>query len=82
MWGELLRKLKVAGFVEQRRGKGGHRQFIHPESGRVITVGVHTKQAVGAGLARRILKESVESRVNRGGFPNLGSGSGSGRPSW
>ncbi len=55
-WGELLRKLKAAGFVEQRRGKGSHRPFIHPESGRMITVAVHTKQAVGAGLARRILK--------------------------
>ena len=57
-WGELIRKLKAAGFVEQRHGKGSHRQFIHLESGRVITVAVHTKQEVGTGLARRILKEA------------------------
>jgi predicted RNA binding protein YcfA (HicA-like mRNA interferase family) len=56
--GELIRKLKAAGFVEQRHGKGSHRQFIHPTSGRVITVAVHTKQQVGTGLARRILKEA------------------------
>jgi predicted RNA binding protein YcfA (HicA-like mRNA interferase family) len=56
-WGELIRRLKAAGFVEQRRGKGGHRQFIHPD-GRVITVAVHTKKEVGTGLARRILKEA------------------------
>ena len=57
-WGDLIRRLKAAGFMEQRHGKGSHRQFVHPESGRVITVAVHTKKAVGAGLARRILKEA------------------------
>lgn len=56
-WGELVRKLK-AGFVEQRTGKGSHRQFIHPARGTVITVAVHTKKEVGTGLARRILKEA------------------------
>jgi predicted RNA binding protein YcfA (HicA-like mRNA interferase family) len=53
-----MRRLKAAGFVEQRRGKGRHRQFVHAESGRVITVAVHTKKEVGTGLARRILKEA------------------------
>ena len=57
-WGELMRRLKAAGFVERRLGKGSHRQFVHPESGRVITVAVHTKKEVGTGLARRILKEA------------------------
>jgi predicted RNA binding protein YcfA (HicA-like mRNA interferase family) len=57
-WGELIRRLKGTGFVEQRSGKGSHRQFIHPENGRVITVAVHTKREVGTGLARRILKEA------------------------
>ena len=57
-WGELVRRLKDAGFVEQRRGKGSHRQFIHPESQKVITVSVHTKKKVGTGLAHRILKEA------------------------
>jgi predicted RNA binding protein YcfA (HicA-like mRNA interferase family) len=57
-WGELMRRLTAAGFVEQRHGKGSHRQFVHPESGRVITVAVHTKKEVGTGLARRILKEA------------------------
>jgi len=44
--------------VEQRHGKGSHRQFVHPVTGRVITVTVHTKKDVGTGLARRILKEA------------------------
>ena len=57
-WAELLRKLKAAGFVEQRTGKGSHRQFLHPVSMKVITVAVHTKKEVGTGLARRILKEA------------------------
>jgi predicted RNA binding protein YcfA (HicA-like mRNA interferase family) len=58
-WGKLIRRLKAAGFVEQRHGKGSHRQFVlHPESGRVLTVAVHTRKEVGTGLARRILKEA------------------------
>lgn len=57
-WGELIRRLKAAGFVEQRTGKGSHRQFVHPGSKRVITVSVHTKREVGSGLAHRILKEA------------------------
>ena len=57
-WAELIRRLKAAGFVEHRVGKGSHRQFIHPTTRKVITVSVHTKQEVGTGLAQRILKEA------------------------
>ncbi len=57
-WGELIRRLKAAGFVEHRRGKGSHCQFVHPQSKKVITVSVHTKKEVGTGLAHRILKEA------------------------
>lgn len=57
-WGELIRRLKAAGFVERRAGKGSHRQFAHPTTGKVITVAVHTKKEVGTGLAQRILKEA------------------------
>ena len=57
-WGELIRRLKAAGFVERRTGKGSHRQLVHRETGRVITVSVHTKKEVGTGLAQRILKEA------------------------
>ena len=44
--------------MEQRAGKGSHRQFVHPVTKRVITVSVHTKKEVGTGLAQRILKEA------------------------
>lgn len=57
-WGELIRRLRAAGFVEHRKAKGSHQQFIHPISGRMITVAVHTKKEVGKGLAARILKEA------------------------
>ena len=57
-WGELIRRLKAAGFVERRVGKGSHRQFVHPRTKRVITVSVHTKKEGGTGLAQRILKEA------------------------
>ena len=57
-WAELIRKLKAAGFVERRTGKGSHRQFIHPRTQKVITVAVHTKKEVGTGLAHRILRDA------------------------
>ena len=57
-WAELIRRLKAAGFVERRAGKGSHRQFIHPATKKVITVSMHTKKGVGTGLAQRILKEA------------------------
>jgi predicted RNA binding protein YcfA (HicA-like mRNA interferase family) len=53
-----MRRLKAAGYEERRTGKGSHRQFVHPGTGRIITVAVHTKKEVGAGLANRILKEA------------------------
>jgi predicted RNA binding protein YcfA (HicA-like mRNA interferase family) len=57
-WAELVRRLKAAGFVEHRSGKGSHRQLIHPRTGRIITVSVRTKKEVGTGLAARILKDA------------------------
>jgi predicted RNA binding protein YcfA (HicA-like mRNA interferase family) len=57
-WAELIRKLKDAGYLESKSGKGSHRQFIHPKTGHVITVAVHTKKEVGTGLAHRILKDA------------------------
>jgi predicted RNA binding protein YcfA (HicA-like mRNA interferase family) len=57
-WGELIRRLKAAGFVEHRTAKGSHRQLVNPTTGTVITVSVHTKKEVGTGLAQRILKEA------------------------
>jgi predicted RNA binding protein YcfA (HicA-like mRNA interferase family) len=57
-WSELIRRLKAAGYVERRTGKGSHRQFVHPGTGHIITVAVHTKKEVGSGLANRILKEA------------------------
>jgi predicted RNA binding protein YcfA (HicA-like mRNA interferase family) len=56
-WGELIRRLKKAGFAERRTGKGSHRIFVHRD-GRVITVAVHTKKDVGKGLATKILKDA------------------------
>ena len=57
-WSELIRKLKQAGFVERRTGKGSHRQFVKLMTGQIITVSVHTKKDVGTGLASKILKEA------------------------
>ena len=56
--GELIRKLKEAGYVESKSGQGSHRQFVHSKTGQVMTVAVHTKKEVGTGLANRILKDA------------------------
>jgi predicted RNA binding protein YcfA (HicA-like mRNA interferase family) len=57
-WGELVRRLKAAGFVEHRTGKGSHRQFIHAKTARIVTGSVHTRKDVGTGLAARVLKDA------------------------
>ncbi len=56
-WGELRRRLRSAGFVEKRIGKGSHRKFVHPITKKELWVSVHTKKDVGR-LARRILKDA------------------------
>ena len=56
-WGEIVRKLKAAGFVEVRRGKGSHLLFIHPMTKKEVWVAVHTKKDAGH-LGNRILREA------------------------
>lgn len=56
-WAELIRRLKAAGFVEQRVGKGSHLKLVHPRTGKEIWVSVHTKKDVGR-LAKRMLKDA------------------------
>jgi predicted RNA binding protein YcfA (HicA-like mRNA interferase family) len=55
-WAEVVRKLKAAGFVEVRSGKGSHMLFKHPTSGKEVWVAVHTKKDAGR-LGNRILRE-------------------------
>jgi predicted RNA binding protein YcfA (HicA-like mRNA interferase family) len=57
-WGELLRLLRRHGWREERTGKGSHILLSHPSRRSVIWVSRHTKQEVGSGLARRILKDA------------------------
>jgi mRNA interferase HicA len=56
-WGEVIRKLTNAGYVEVRRGKGSHRLFRHVVTGKEIWIAVHTKKDAGQ-LGNRILKEA------------------------
>jgi len=53
----VTRKLKAAGFVEVRSGKGSHLLFKHPISGKEVWVAVHTKKGAGR-LGNRILREA------------------------
>ena len=54
-WKEVIRKLKAAGFVERRTGKGSHRLFEHPD-GRQVWVTVHGHDA--GHLGNRILRDA------------------------
>ena len=56
-WGEVIRKLKAAGYVEVRSGKGSHRLFKHAKTGREIWIAVHTKKDAGQ-LGNWILREA------------------------
>ena len=55
--GEVIRKLKAAGYVEVRSGKGSHRLLRHPSTGHEIWVAIHTKKDAG-NLGNRILREA------------------------
>ncbi len=56
-WAEVIRKLKAAGHLEVRSGKGSHRLFRHPGTGKEIWVAIHTKKDAGH-LGNRILREA------------------------
>ena len=56
-WGEVIRKLRAAGYVEVRSGKGSHRLFKHITTGREVWIAVHTKKDAGQ-LGNRILREA------------------------
>ena len=56
-WAEVIRKLRAAGFIEVRSGKGSHLLLKHPTSGKEVWVAVHTKKDAGR-LGNRILREA------------------------
>ena len=56
-WAEVIRKLKAAGFVEVRSGKGSHLLLKHPSTGKEVWVAVHTKKDAGR-LGNRILRDA------------------------
>jgi predicted RNA binding protein YcfA (HicA-like mRNA interferase family) len=57
IWAEVIRRLKAAGFVEVRTGKGSPMLLSHPETGKEVWVAVHTKKDAGR-LGNRILREA------------------------
>ena len=56
-WGEVIRKLKAAGYLEARTGKGSHQKLVHRQTGQEVWVSVHTKKDAGR-LGDRILREA------------------------
>ncbi|HTM33392.1 MAG TPA: type II toxin-antitoxin system HicA family toxin [Vicinamibacterales bacterium] len=56
-WADVIRRLKAAGFVEVRTGKGSYLLLKHPTSGKEVWVAVHTRKEAGR-LGNRILREA------------------------
>lgn len=54
---EMISLLKRNGFVEVKGGKGSHRRFKNPSTGKVTEVPFHSKE-LGKGLERQILKQA------------------------
>ena len=55
-WKEVIRKLKAAGFVEKRTGKGAHPLFVNPATAKEVWVTVHGHDA--GKLGSRILRDA------------------------
>jgi len=55
-WKEVIRKLKAAGFVEKRTGKGSYVLFINPRTGKEVWVTMHGHDA--GKLGNRILRDA------------------------
>ena len=55
-WKEVIRRLKVAGFVEKRTGKGAHQLFVNPTTGKEVWVTVHGHDS--GRLGNRILRDA------------------------
>ena len=53
----MIRRLKAAGFVQVRSGKGSHLLLRHPTTSTEVWVAVHTKKDAGR-LGDRILREA------------------------
>lgn len=56
-WAEVIRKLKAAGFIQVRSGKGSQLLLKHPATGKEVWVAVHTKKDARR-LGDRILREA------------------------
>jgi len=57
-WGAVIRRLKAAGYVYVRRGKGSHALFRHPVTRQQHWVAMHTKQEAGQ-LGNYIIREAT-----------------------
>ena len=53
---EVVRALERMGFRLQRKSRGSHWQFEHPD-GRRTTVPIHRGRDLGPGLLRKILRD-------------------------
>ncbi|ODS42134.1 MAG: addiction module toxin, HicA family [Candidatus Altiarchaeales archaeon IMC4] len=52
----LIRKLKKAGFVFKRQGKGSHEFWINPETKRVVMVSRHSSSTIPKGTLKAIIE--------------------------
>jgi predicted RNA binding protein YcfA (HicA-like mRNA interferase family) len=64
-WAEVVRKLKAAGFMEVRSGKGSHLLLKHPTTGKEVWVTVHTKKMpAGSAIASCVRQVSNDEALS------------------
>lgn len=54
---EMIKLLKKNGFIYVKSGRGSHRKFMNPETGKVTQVPYHSKE-IPKGLEMEILKQA------------------------
>ena len=59
---EMAKKLRKLGCQERRKGKGSHRIWHNPTTGKVSAVPDHGSKDLGKGTVRAILRELGISR--------------------
>lgn len=55
---QLIKKIEDAGWEFEREGKGSHKIYKHPKTGKIISVPYHGSEDLSKGLLMKLLKQA------------------------
>ncbi|PKL82675.1 MAG: addiction module toxin, HicA family [Ignavibacteriae bacterium HGW-Ignavibacteriae-3] len=55
---QLIKKLKKAGFVFERQGRGSHEFWVNYDTKRVVMISKHSTKTIPKGTLNNIIKEA------------------------